>query len=196
MAKTSQYGFDYRRHLSPNVSTPATLEVILANSAGPLTLGDAVTYASGYLNGAAIDTGILGILVGLVDATGLNIFERGATANGTKSGDDTYTAASNNQTVDQVKGVVFVDQMALYRGIADGTLAQSDVGTWFNGKVSDGTYVDSIATSGKGAWSVGTQQFQLIELLPTTLDGTVVSTHGLFRIGRSVLLNDVTVGTS
>lgn len=195
MAKTSKYGFEYRRHLTPSVETPATLYVTLANSAGPLTIGDAVTYSSGYLAGAAIDLGILGILQGFVDANGMNIFERGAVATGTKSGDDTYTAASNNTTVDMVQGIVFVDQMALFAAYGDTTLTQAYVGLWFNGKVSDGTYVDSVTGTG-ASWSVGTQQFQLIELITTLLDGSTSTTRGLFRIGRSVLLNDVTVGNS
>lgn len=197
MAQTSKYGFKYRKSLVPSREQPATLEVILANSAGPLTIGDAVTYASGYLNGAAVDRGILGILVGLVDKNGLNIFERGASVNGTKSGDDTYTAASDNVTVDQVKGVVIVDQMAEFFAYANGTLTEAMKGTWFNGSVADGTYVDSVEYStGQGAWSVGTQQFQLIDLVTTLNDGTASTTTGLFRIGRSVLLNDVTVGAS
>lgn len=197
MAKTSKYGFIPKRHLLPAVGIPAVLSVILANSAGPLTIGDAVTYASGYLNGAAIDVGMLGILVGFVDKNGNNIYKTNATpVTGTKSGDDTYTAASNNQTVDQVMGEVYIDTMELYLAYADGTLAQSDVGTWFNGKVNDGTYIDGVTIVSKGAWSVGTQQFQLIELVTTLDDGTASTTTGLFRIGRSVLLNDVTVGNS
>lgn len=195
MAKTSKYGFEYKRHLLPSISTPATLEVILANSAGPLTIGDGVTYASGYLNGNAIDTGILGILVGIVDNNGLNIFERGSVTNGTKSGDDTYTASSTNQTGDKVRGVVVIDPMALFFAYSDTTLSQAGVGAWFNGKVNDGTYIDGVTGSG-AAWSVGTQQFQLIELVTTLTDGSASTTTGLFRIGRSVLLNDVTVGTS
>jgi hypothetical protein len=195
MARTSKYGFDYRRHLTPGTETPATLEVILANSAGPLTVGDAVTYASGFLNGAAIDVGILGILVGFVTSKGENIFKTKDSLGGTKSGDDTYTASSTNATVDQVRGVVYVDQMALFAAYGDTTLTQAYVGLWFNGKVNDGTYVDGVTSTG-AAWSVGTQQFQLIELVTTLIDGSASTTRGLFRIGRSVLLNDVTVGNS
>ncbi len=197
MAKTSKYGFIYKRHLSPGVDNPSTLVVPLANSAGPLTIGDAVLWSSGYLNGSAVDLGMLGILQGFTTLKGEEIFKRqiNPTIKGTKSGDDTYTAASDNQTVDQIQGVVFVDKEALFFAYSDTTLTQASVGLWFNGKVNDGTYIDGVTGAG-GAWSVGTQQFQLIELITALEDGTAVTTAGLFRIGRSLLLNDVTVGNS
>ena len=191
MAKTSKYGFEFIRHLTPSVETPATLEVILANSAGPLTIGDAVKWSSGYLDGAAIDVAFLGILVGFVTKSGENIFKTKEAITGTKSGDDTYTAASNNTTVDQVKGVVVVDPMALFFAYCDTTLTQAYVGLWFNGKVYDGTYIDSVTGTG-ATWSVGTQEFQLVELVTTLNDGSTSTKTGLFRIGRSQLLNDVT----
>lgn len=193
MAYTSKYGFIYKRHLTPGIETPATLEVTLANSAGPLTVGDAVKWSSGYLDGAAIDVAYLGILIGFVTKNGENIFKTKEALTGTKSGDDTYTAASDNVTVDKVKGVVVVDPMALFQAYANGTLTQAMVGQWFNGSVANGTYVDSVEYStGQGAWSVGTQEFQLVELVTTLDDGSASTTTGLFRIGRSQLLNDVT----
>ncbi len=185
MAKTSKYGFEYRKNLIPNVETPATLEVIISNSAAALTIGDAVQYTGGYLMGSAADAAKLGILVGFVTKNGENIFKTNEALGGVVSGDDTYNAASDNVTVDQVKGVVVVDPMALFFAYSTGTITQAMVGEWFLGAVSDGTYVDSVNyTTAQGAWSVGTQDFQLIEL--------VSSTSGLFRIGRSQLLNDVT----
>lgn len=193
MAKTSKYGFEYRKHLTPGLSTPATLEVILANSAGPLTIGDAVGWSSGYLAGVGADAAMLGILVGFVTKNGENIFKTKDSIGGTKSGDDTFTAAATNSTVAQVKGVVVVDPMALFFGYANGALTAAMVGQWFNGAVTDGTYVDSVEYStAQGAWSVGTQQFQLVERVTTLDDGSTSTTAGLFRIGRSQLLNDVT----
>jgi len=196
MAKTSKYGFIYRKSLNPNLSTPATLEVILADSAGPLTIGDAVIYSSGYLTGCPVDTAMLGILVGFVTKNGENIFKTKDSIGGTKSGDDTFTAASTNSTVEQVKGVVVVDDMALFEAYSDTALVAGDVGTFFPGAVADGTYVDSVADSGSGSWSVGTQQFQLIERVTTLGDGSASTTAGLFRIIRTQLLRDVTQSTS
>lgn len=193
MAQTSKYGFSFKKSLIPGLSNPATLEVILANSAGPLTIGDAVAWSGGYLAGAGADAAILGILRGFVTKNGENIFKTKDSIGGTKSGDDTFTAASTNSTVEQVKGVVVVDPLALFFGYANGALTAAMVGQWFNGAVTDGTYVDSIEYStGQGAWSVGTQQFQLVERVTTLPDGSTSTTAGLFRIGRSQLLNDVT----
>lgn len=193
MAATSKYGFQFKRHLTPSIETPATLEVILANSAGPLTIGDIVGWSSGYLAGVGADAAFLGVLVGFVTNDGENIFKTKQSIGGTISGDDTFTAASNNATVKKVKGVVVVDPMALFFGYANGTLTAAMVGQWFNGAVTDGTYVDSVEYStAQGAWSVGTQQFQLVELVTTLEDGSASTTAGLFRLGRSQLLNDVT----
>lgn len=193
MAKTSKYGFEYKRHLIPNCEAPATLEVIISDSAGNLTIGDKVQWSSGYLMGSAVDAACLGILVGFVTKNGENIFKTKDSLSGTKTGDDTYNAAANNTTVDQVKGVVVVDDMALFQAEASGTLTQAMVGQWFLGAVSDGTYCDSVNyTTAQGSWSVGTQDFQLVELVTTKEDGSSSTTTGLFRIGRSQLLNDVT----
>lgn len=196
MARSSQYGFVFKRHLTPGIETPATLEYIISNSAGALTVGDAVYLNGGYLMGAGADQAILGILVGFVTKNGENIFKTEEAISGSKSGDDTYNAAADNQTVDQVRGVVIVDTMALFQAHSDTALVAADVGTFFNGGVADGTYVDSVVDSGSGAWSVGTQQFQLIERVTTLEDGSASTTAGLFRIIRSQLVHDVTQGAA
>lgn len=197
MAKASKYGFEYKKHLHPGVDTPATLEVILKDSAGTLYIGDAVQYTSGYLDGCPVDEAMLGILVGFVTKDGENIFKTKVSLGGTKTGDYAYSPASDNSTVDMVRGVVIVDTMALFLAYADAALAAGDEGNFFNGKVSDGTFVDSIEEgTGEGAWSVGTQQFQLIERVTTLEDGSASTTAGLFRIIRSQLLHDVTQATS
>ena len=195
MAKTSKYGFEYVRHLTPGCETPATLEYIISNSAGALAVGDAVYLSSGYLMGAGADQAILGILVGFVTDKGENIFKIKDALIGSKSGDDIYNAAADNVTVDKVRGIVVVDTMALFRAYASaGALTQAMVGQWFLGAVADGTYMDAVNyTTAQGAWSVGTQDFQLLELVTTLPDGSASTTCGLFRIGRSQLLNDVTI---
>jgi hypothetical protein len=194
MAYSSKYGFIYKRHLSPAVGTPAVLYVTLANSAGPIVVGNAVKWSSGYLVGAPISSAVLGILVGFVNKYGDDIFKNflGPAVKGTKSGDDTYTAASDNQTVDMVQGAVKVDTDALFFGYSDSNLTQASVGLFFNGKVNSNTYVDGVTGTG-GAYSAGTQQFQLVELVTTLGDGTAVANAGLFKIIRSQLqINDVT----
>jgi hypothetical protein len=194
MAMTSKYGFVYKKHLTPGIETPATLEYVISNSAGNLTIGDAVYLSSGYLMGAGADQAILGILVGIVTQNGESVFKTKDAITGTITGDDTYNAAGDNVTVDKVKGVVIVDPMALFQAYATGTLTQAMVGQWFLGAVVDGTYMDGVNyTTAQGTWSVGTQDFQLIELVTTLGDGSTSTTTGLFRIGRSQLLNDVTI---
>lgn len=172
-------GFWYKRNLNTGVQNPQTLEVELANSAGPLTIGDAVQWTSGYLTIAATGESILGILVGFVDDDGENIFKSRKTFTGTLSGEDTYTAGSDNATVDRIKGVVVVDPNALFLNEADSTLGQAEVGTYFDTTATS----DQITGSGSGTIS----QFQLIELVTTNEDGTSEDSKGLFRISQSQL---------
>ena len=196
MAVSSKYGFVYKKHMAPGVELPATLEVIISDAAGALAIGDAVQLTAGYLDGCPVDEAMLGILVGFVTKNGENIFKTKDSLSGSKSGDDIYNAAANNTTVDQVKGVVIVDNMALFQAYSDTALEATDIGLYFPGKVADGTYVDSLADSGSGAWSVGTQQFQCIERVTTLEDGSSSTTCGLFRIARSQILTDVTQATT
>lgn len=182
-------GFVYKKNLgTPGLSIPATMEVILANSIGPLTIGDAVQFTSGYLTGADAGEVVLGILVGMVDKNGQNIFKSNVSVSGTKSGDDTYTAASDNQTVDQVKGVVIVDKDALFLVKNSNTaLTQAKCGLYFEGIASSGSTVDEI--TGAGATFGSTDQFQLIEVPATLDDGSTNTYYGLVKIGESQLSN-------
>lgn len=191
MAMTTKYGFFYDRHLLPSNSTPAVIQVTLKNSAGPLVIGNGVEWDStGFLDGATVNEGFLGILVGLVTSSGENIFKTKSKINGTIVGTDTFTASATNQTVEKVQGVVAIDPMALFFAYSDTTLAQSSVGLFFNGKVNGNTYIDGVTGAG-AAYSAGTQQFQLVELVTTGFDGTALTTAGLFRIIRSQInIND------
>lgn len=179
MAYSSSKGFIYRKSLLPGVSMPATQEFLIANSEGPLTVGDAVQLTSGYLTIAATTESVVGILVGFVNSKGENIFKNNVTVGGTISGDDTYTAASDNQTVDLVKGVVIVDTNALFENEADSTLSQAEVGTYFDTTATS----DQVTGSGSGTIS----QFQLIELITENMDGSTEDSKGLFRISQSQL---------
>jgi hypothetical protein len=172
-------GFWYKRHLMPGVDKPATLEVVLANSAGPLTIGDAVQWTSGFLTIAATTESLLGILVGFRTSKGENIFKTNEAITGTISGEDTYTAASDNQTVDGVVGVVICDPYALFLNEADSTLPTSEIGT----------YYDTTATSDQvtGAGSGTIAQFQLIELVTVDEAGNTQDDQGLFRNSQSQL---------
>ena len=189
MAKSTAYGFTYRRHLKPG-QKPATLEVILANSA-KVAIGESVKWSSGYLAACGADAAQLGVLVGIVTEKGENVFKTKEAHGGTISGDDTFTAGSANVTTQKVKGVVITDPDALFQATNADSLSQAEVGLWFVGVANTNTGMDG--TTGTGAsWSVGTQDWQLVELVTTEQDGSAVTDQGLFRIGRSQLLNDVT----
>jgi hypothetical protein len=190
MAKSTAYGFEFKRHLTPGTETPATLEVILANDA-VVAIGEGMLYSSGYLGAGAADKAILGILVGIVTEKGENVFKTQEAHGGTISGDDTFTAGAANATSQKVKGVVIVDQMALFQATNADSLTQAEVGLWFDGVANTNTGVDGTTGSG-GSYSTGTQQFQLIELVTLDDAGAAVTDQGLFRIGRSQLINDPT----
>jgi hypothetical protein len=179
MALSSAKGFVFKKSISPSNSNPATLEVVIANSAANLTVGDPVQFTSGYLTIAATGESILGILVGLVDKNGRNIFQTGVSVTGTKVGDDSYTAASDNQTVDMVKGVVYIDPNNLYLNKADSSLTQAEVGQYFDTNAA----TDQVTGSGSDTIS----QFQLIELVTTNDAGEAVTDLGLFKISQSQL---------
>ncbi len=192
MAKTNALGFEYKKHLTPGVETPATLEVILANDAA-VAVGEAVKWNGGFLASGAADAAILGILVGIVTEKGENVFKTNEAHGGTIAGDDTFTAGAANSTSQKVKGVVIVDTMALFQATADEAIAQANVGLWFLGLATTGTGMDGIDGDSHGSWSVGTQDFQLVELVTLDSAGGSVTDQGLFRMGRSQLLNDVTI---
>lgn len=189
MAKSTGYGFRYVRHLKPG-QKPATIEVIIANSE-QVAIGESVRWDSGYLAACTADTAQLGILVGVVTEKGENVFKTNESTGCTLSGDDTVTVGSSNITSQKVKGVVITDTDALFQATNADSLTQAEVGLWFLGVANTNTGMDGTTGSG-GSWSVGTQDWQLVELVTTDLDGTAVTDQGLFKIGRSQLLNDVT----
>lgn len=191
MARSTGYGFYFRRHLTPGVEKPATLEVIIANSA-KVAVGEAVYWdGDGFAAPCPADTAMLGIVSGIVTEDGENVFKTNESHGGTLSGDDTFTAGSSNETSQKVKVQVIVDQMALFEGVNADALTQAEVGEWFNGVANTNTGVDGTTGTGS-AYSAGTQQFQLVERVTTDLSGSSSTTRGLFRIGRSQLINDPT----
>jgi hypothetical protein len=193
MAQSTGFGFHYRRNLRPG-QKPAVLEVTLTDSAN-VAIGEAVYWNVGYLSPAPADQAILGILTGIVTSKGENVFKTNEVHGGAISGDDTYTASATNESVEGVKGVVIVDKDALFQTTNDEALTQAQVGLWFLGLVNTNTGMDGISGSGltPAAWAVGTQDFQLVELITENLDGSTTTTQGLFKMGRSQLLNDVTI---
>lgn len=178
-------GFWYKKHLQPGVEKPATLEVVLADSEGPLTIGDCVQWTNGVLTAAATTESILGVLVGFVTSKGENLFKTSEVHGGTISGEDTFTSSDDNSTDEEVKGVVIVDKDALFYNVADSTLTLGEVGEYFD------TTANTDQVTGTGGATQA--QWQLIELVTEDDEGSSTSTAGLFRIAESQLYNAAAV---
>jgi len=183
MAKSSgAYGFTYKRNLQPG-QKPAVLEVIFSDDEQTFTIGDCVQWTNGYLTEAATTEWILGVLVGIVTEKGENLFKTKEAHDGTISGDETFTPASDNTTDKKVKGVVIVDKDAVFLGQADSTLTQAEVGEYFDLTAAP----DRVTSTG----STTQAQRQLIELVTEDESGTAQTGYGLFRICESQLFNGI-----
>ena len=168
-------GFYFRKNMVGGDDHPPYADFILANSQ-TVTLGDAVTLSSGFAAVCSTNDRPIGIVDSIVDFNGLpvNGFNSHATQTGTVTGDDTYASASDNQTVDQVKvRVSMYRPMDLYYNDADDTLAQANIGTYFDMN-STGDNIDVASGTTSGVW-------QLMEIDPDN-DGD--ASKGLFRIAE------------
>jgi hypothetical protein len=179
MAKssTSVYGFEFRQSLI-GLEHPAVQEFILDDSA-TFTLGDMVRIdTDGLLVVNGVGNTILGLLVGIVDQNGINVFSPRAqgVAGATLTPDDTIATSSTNSSdgTRKLKGQVIVDPAGtnLYYNDTNGDLTQSMVGAAFD-LTSAGDRID------QGTPTDATAQMQLLEIDP---DGDGDASKGLFRI--------------
>lgn len=175
---SSRTGFYPKKNLTTS-DGPTILEYIITTSA-QITIGDAIEIVDdpGYANVADANDKVAGVAVGIVDVNGINIFTTlGAPAvGGTKSGDDTYTAASDNKTVDQVKvQIVPALEGQLFYNEADSTLTAVEVGTYF-----------ALAATGDQVTGTGSTvaTAQLVELI-SLAGGPNGGGEGYFRFARS-----------
>lgn len=180
-------GFYYRGSLLGVEASPVNIDVIIDDSA-TLTVGDAVCIdQDGFLDVVAAGGSVLGILQGVVDRNGINVFETGratGTDGSTLTGDDTITVSSTN-TSDATRNLKGRVALALpgnskWYNDADGSLAQANLFQFFD---TDATG-DQIAT---GTASDANGQFQLIEIDP---DGDADASKGIF------IVNEAQVGPS
>lgn len=101
------------------VTHPTTEEVIITNSA-TIQIGDMVrSYVDGFVEVAVAARPILGVVVGVVDSKGLPVDPDSGTL-------DTYTVASDNETVAQKRAVVITDRNALFSADVDGTIGTTN----------------------------------------------------------------------
>lgn len=180
MAVTASTGFFFRKSLV-GLEHPARLDYLLAGSA-TLKIGDLVRInTSGLLVRAATGDIPAGVLVGLVDQNGINVFSPRAqgTAGATLTPDDQIATASDNATnlTKNLKGQVIIDPAGscLFFNIADSALAATNLFQTFD--VANGNQV----TVGSGS-DTTSKEVQLISLDP---DGDGTTTKGLFRLNNN-----------
>ena len=100
---------------------PVLRQVIITNSVVS-TILDSVKAASGFLALGTAGAAVLGHLVGHAQKSGVGLETSGATGSATGSYVGTYTAASDNQTVGMVKGLVDISKFSLYSAELNATI--------------------------------------------------------------------------
>lgn len=179
MAKSATTGFSFRQSLI-GTEHPAPLNFILAGSA-TVKIGDLVRVnTAGLLVRCATGEVPAGVLVGIVDQNGMNVFSPRAqgTLGATLTYDDQIATASDNATnaTKNLKGQVVIDTSGncLWYNDADGNLAQTNLFQFFD--VANGNQVTQASASDANG------QVQLVELDPDE-DGD--ASKGLFRINEN-----------
>ena len=194
MAKSSgAKGFDYRGGLLGVDSSPVCVDVLIDDSA-TLTLGDAVIIdTDGNLDVASATSPVLGVLQGIVDQDGINVFETGrsgGTDGSTLSGDDTITTSSTNTSdgTRKLKGRVAltVSANSKWYNDASGNFAQTDLFKHFD-LVAGGDQVD------QGTGSDASGIVQLIEIDP---DGDGDLSKGIFVFVETQILGNIDQATA
>ena len=112
---------------------------------------------------------VAGIAAQVVDKNGIAIAPDSGTT-------DTFTVASDNETVDMYKVGIIVSKYALFSNDSSGTLATTNLMQFFD-LTDEDTINASSANDDKG-------QFQLVGLDP---DNDADASKGLFRIAESQL---------
>ena len=196
VSSTSIRGFSLHKSIDGSALNGANLEYIIDNSQ-TITLGDAVRIdTSGYVKRAATTGAIMGIVVGLVDANGINIFETGrvpatSIAGSTLTPQDTVAVSSTNtsDTTRNIKAQIPLDPEGalLWRNQANNTgLTVTNLLQFYN--TTTAGQIDTTSNSDTAG------QFQLISLDP---DGDGVTSKGLFRICQQQMATNVaTYGTT
>lgn len=190
MAKTASTGFEFRKSFYGQ-EHPAQQRFLIANST-TLKIGDGVRLnTAGYLVRAAAGEPTIGVLRGLVDQNGMNVFSPRASglAGATLTPDDTLVTSSTNQSdlTRQLKADVICDPagVCLFFNIADAALAQTNLGQMFDATNGNQINVAS-ASDSNGQW-------QLVQLDP---DGDGTTTKGLFRLTECQLAVGIDQGTA
>lgn len=189
MAKTASTGFSFRKGLN-GLEHVGSGNFLLAGSA-TVKIGDLVRInTSGLLVRCAAGEYPCGVLTGIVDNAGINVFsgrvQSTSIAGATLTPDDQIATASDNATAGakNLKGQVALDVSGqlLWYNVADGALAQTNVLQFFD--VTNGNQV------AVGGASDANGEVQLVELDP---DNT---SAGLFRIAENQFGLGIDTGTA
>jgi len=151
-------GFEYRGQLNGS-ENPVTMDVVIKNSA-TVAVGDAVYNDANGITRATSSTEVLGIVVGIVNANGIDLDNAPVdTFDGTwTSSTQTYVASSDNVTDKKILAKIIVDPNALFYNDANG-----DFSNYHKGLLVKLTDHDQIAQSTVSA-TVG--QFFIVKLDP------------------------------
>jgi hypothetical protein len=171
-------GFEYRGQLN-GADNPVTLKVAIKNSA-TIKVGDMVYNDGNGATRATNSTLVLGCVVGIVDANGIDL-DNTSTSNydGTwTSSSKTYVAASDNMTDKKVCALVVADTNALWYNDADGDFTNPGDQYLFV-KCADHDQIDEDTTSA----TVG--QFYIVKLDP---DGDGDASKCIVKIAASQFL--------
>ena len=162
-------GFKYRKSVHGLSSEVAELEIIGANSI-VFQVGDLIRVnTSGFAALAVAGDLILGVVTGVVDKNGIN-FDPDTTTT------DTYTLASDNQTVAQRK-VRYIPALQdyLFFNDADSSLSQANLFQYMN--INDENDVDP--------GSAHDSTLSTVRLIVIDPDGDGDASKGLFQIVES-----------
>lgn len=181
MAKTASTGFFFRKGLN-GLEHVGSADLLLAGSA-TVKIGDLVRVnTAGLLVRCAAGESPCGVLTGIVDNAGINVFsgrvQSTSVAGATLTPDDQIATASDNATnlAKNLKGQVALDVSGqiLWYNDSDSTLAQTNLLQFFD--AANGNQVTvSTASDANG-------QVQLLQIDP---DGDADVSKGLFRLNET-----------
>lgn len=179
MARTATTGFFFRRTLY-GLEHPGLQSYVIGNSA-TIKIGDAVRInTAGFLVRAAAGEAIAGVVDGLTDRNGINVFSpRASGVTGTTlTPDDTIAVSATNQSdaTRELRAQVIIDPagICLFYNDADSDLAATNRYQFSDSNSTGNQIVLSVSDSAA--------QWQLMVLDP---DGDADLSKGLWRIAEN-----------
>ena len=180
MARTATTGFFFRKSLY-GLEHPATMRYIIANSA-TIKIGDLVRInTAGFAVRAAAGEAGAGVVEGIVDLNGVNVFSpRASGVTGTTLTPDDMVAVSSTNQSDATRNVkvdVYIDPagVLLFYNDADADQAATNDFQYFDSSATGNQITQSTASDANGQW-------QLMQRDP---DGDADLSKGLYRLAEN-----------